>query len=165
MKLSYPQTLIPTLKNKHLLLDTNIIRDAVNNPNVYNNFFNELKRENITIATIDFVRYEILKGAKDKNKYEIKEKFLNEIIDTTINIIPDTYKNAYELIKMYGENGAGLHITDLMLGSILLKYQKNIYLITRDTTDFIQDIFNLCFIVNASFNKGIFAYGVFQYNK
>lgn len=165
MEISYPQTLIPSLKNKHLLLDTNIIRDATNNPNDFNKFFNELKNSNITLTTIDFVRYEILKGSLNDAKYELREKLLHEILDTNIPVVPETYKLAYELIKMYRIHGSALHITDLLLGALLMQYKKNIYLISRDTTDFLQSVFNLSFIVNASFNKGIFTYGIYQYVK
>ncbi|KKS98253.1 MAG: hypothetical protein UV73_C0003G0195 [Candidatus Gottesmanbacteria bacterium GW2011_GWA2_43_14] len=165
MEIKFLPTLLPSLKNKHLLLDTNIIRDAVKNPIVFNNFFNDLKKEHVTLSTIDHVRYEILKGSLNESKYTEKEKFLNEIIDVTIPVLPETYKLAYELIKMYGINGSGVHITDLILGAILMQYEKNIYLITRDTSDFILSIFKLPFIVNATYNKGIYSYGIYQYIK
>ena len=46
-----------------------------------------------------------------------------------------------------------------------MQYEKNIYLITRDTSDFILSIFKLPFIVNATYNKGIYSYGIYQYIK
>jgi predicted nucleic acid-binding protein len=165
MDIIYPAALIPTLKNKHLLLDTNIFRDVAIKPTVFHKFFSELKQAEVTLVTIDLVKYEILKGSSDKNKYIIKEKLINDVTDITVPIRPDTLQLVYQLIKSYGINGSAVHITDLILGAILMQYKKNIYLITRDTSDFIQEIFDLKFIVNATHNKGIFTYGVYQYTK
>lgn len=165
MEIIYPPAFFPTLKSKHLLLDTNIFRDAALNPDAFNNFFFDLKKADVTITTIDLVKYEILKGSSNKIKYETKDKWMDDIIDAVIPLTPDTYKIAYNLIKMYEIEGTSLHITDLLLGATLMMYKKNIYLITRDTSDFLQSIFDLSFIVTAAHNKGILAYGVYQYTK
>lgn len=163
MKITYLPTLIPTLKNKHLLLDTNIFRDASSKPTDFVLFFNELKKADITLTTIDFVKYELLKGSLDTAKYQAKEKFISDIIDVIIPISPGILNLVYELIKLYKIDGTSLGITDLILGAILMQYKSNIYLITRDTSDFIQDVFELSFIVNASYKKGIFTYGIYNY--
>lgn len=163
MEISYPPTFITSLKGKHLLLDTNVFRDSAVQPTAYKNFFNTLKNANITLATIDMVKYELLKGSSDKNKYEAKEKFIHDIIDVLLPVLPGTMKLGYELITKYGIDGTALHITDLLLGAILMQYKENIYLMTRDTTDFISSIFELKFIVNAPHARGIFTYGVYQY--
>ncbi len=165
MNIIYPAAFIPALKNKHLLLDTNIFRDVAIKPSVFHKFFSELKRADIILATIDLVKYELLKGSSDKTKYEVREKLINDIIDVTIPIRPETLQLVYNLIKSYGASGSIVHITDLLLGAILMQYKKNIYLITRDTSDFIQDIFDLSFIVNAPHPKGILTYGVYQYSE
>ncbi|MBI5619593.1 type II toxin-antitoxin system VapC family toxin [Candidatus Gottesmanbacteria bacterium] len=165
MEIAYLPTLIPFLKNKHLLLDTNVFRDAVVKPAVYSRFFNELKNADVTLATIDFVRYELLKGSADDTKYKEKEKFINDIVDITIPVVAKTMELVYTLIQRYGIHGTAINITDLLLGATLMQYQNNICLLTRDTTDFIQTIFDLSFIVNIPYAKGIFTYGVYQYVK
>ena len=126
---------------------------------------NELKKADITLTTIDPVKHELLKGSANPAKYNAKEKLIDDIIDTTIPVIPRTFQLTYQLIKAYGIDGTSVNITDLLLGATLMQYRQNIYLITRDTTDFIQRIFDLLFIVNAPHNKGIFTYGVYQYRK
>src|SRR5579871_167879 len=137
MEILYPETFIPSLKHKHLLIDTNVLRDAANRPSVFTKFFNDLKKADITIGTTDFVKYELLKGSADNSKYDNKDKFISEIIDVTIPIHARTFELVYELIKQYGIDGSTAHITDLLLGACLMQYKTNIYLMTRDTTDFI----------------------------
>lgn len=165
MEIIYPPTLIPFLKSKHLLLDTNVFRDAVSKPTVFLRFFHDLKNADVTLATIDFVKYELLKGSADKEKYQQKEKFIHDIIDVIIPVTPKTIELVYVLIREYGIDGASLTLTDLLLGATLMHYGKNICLLTRDTTDFIQKIFELSSVVNIPNAKGIFTYGVYQYAK
>jgi hypothetical protein len=165
MDILYPPDLITTLKNKHLLFDTNFLRDAMSKPTPYKTFTNELRKYDVTLAVIDFVKYELLKGSSNVQKYEQREEFINSIADVTIPIIPDTYKTIYNLIQLYGINGAAVSITDLFMGALLMQYKKNIFLLTRDTSDFIQSIFDLVYVVNAPHSKGIFTYGVYQYQK
>jgi predicted nucleic acid-binding protein len=165
MEITYLPTLLPTLKYKYLLLDANVFRDASAKPSIFNEFFNDLKNADITLATIHSVRYELLKGSATKEKYEIKEKLIDDIVDITMPIMPKTFELSYELIDIYGADGSQLSLTDLLLGATLLQYKKNIFLMTRDTTDFLQSIFELPFIVNAPHAKGIFTYGIYQYGK
>ncbi len=165
MEIKYPSTIIPFLKNKHLLLDTNIFRDAANKPTQFISFFNDLKKADVTLATIEPVKYELLKGSADINKYKEKEKLIEDIIDVTIPFTTASFELVYELINIYGIDGTALSITDLMLGVILMQYKDNICLMTRDTSDFLQSIFELPFIINATHAKGIFTYGIYQYNK
>lgn len=163
MEIIYPSDLLISLKNKHLLLDTNVFRDAASQPTLYTNFFNELKNSNITLATIDLVRYELLTGSANAKKYQEKEQHIVHIIDVIIPVFPQTCKFAYELIEQYGIDGTGISNTDLFLAALLKQYGKGIYLLTRDTSDFISRIFDLLFIINCPLAKGIFTYGIYQY--
>ncbi len=165
MDIIYLSTLIPSLKEKYLLLDANIFIDSSSKYTVYSRFFNDLKKANITLATIDLVKYELLKGAADNTRYEKREKLIKDIIDVTIPLMPKTCMQVYKLIKSYGIDGRSLNNTDLFLGAILMQYRGKICLITRDSTDFIQRIFELLFVVNVPHSKGIFTYGIYQYIK
>lgn len=163
MDLIYPLNLIPFLKDKYVLLDTNIFRDSVKKPGVFSHFFNTLKESGATLTTLDVVKYELHTGASSIEKYRQKEKHINDVVDTVLPIIPNIYELAYQLIQEYQIDGVGLSTTDLLLGATLMQYKNKICLMTRDTTDFIQRIFKLQFIVNAPHPKGIFTYGIYQY--
>jgi predicted nucleic acid-binding protein len=155
--------LIPAISNKHLLLDTNIFLDGVAKPEAFNNFFNTLKSNNVTLTTIDLVMYELLKGSSDNNKYQTRQKYINEIIqDVVIPITPAIFKEVHNLVELYGIDGAGVEITDLFLAAILRQYKENIFLLSKDTSAFIQRLFKLSFIINLPHAKGISTYGVYQ---
>jgi predicted nucleic acid-binding protein len=165
MEIIYPQNLIASLEHKHLLLDANVFRDAAGRTSFFANFFNKLKQSNVTLATLDAVIYELLKGAQSEEKYKAREKQIHDIIDIILPLPQKSDVLAYNLIKEYGIDGTSLSVTDLYLGTMLSQYKQNIFLMTRDTTDFIQSIFDLKFIINAPHNKGIFTYGIYQYSK
>lgn len=165
MDIQFSTVLIASIKHKHLLLDTNVFRDAVSKPSVFSDFFNDLRKEDVTLATIDFVKYELMKGSSNEIKYKDKEESIKNIIDTVIPIMPETYQLVYKLIQRYGIDGTAVSVTDLFLGAILMQYRQNIYLMTRDTTDFLQSIFDLTSVVNIPIGKGIFTYGIYQYTR
>ncbi len=163
MEIIYHPELLTSLRDKHLLIDTNVLRDAANHPVVFGKFFNTLKESEITLTTIDAVQYEILKGSASETKYMEKKKLVDSVIDAVLPLSASTIALAYELIKVYERDGSALGITDLMLGATLMQYKKSIFLMTRDTTDFIQSVFNASYIINAKHKKGIFTYGIYQY--
>jgi hypothetical protein len=88
MEIHYLPTLIPFLKDKYLLLDTNVFRDAAVKPTLFNSFINTLKSAGATLTTIDLVKFELLKGSATNQKYSEKESFINQIIDATIPLTP-----------------------------------------------------------------------------
>jgi len=80
MEIVYPTQFISSLRGKHLLLDTNVFRDAVSRSTDFSRFFNNLKQNDITLVTVDFVRLELLKGSVNETKYKEKEKLIAEIV-------------------------------------------------------------------------------------
>lgn len=157
-----PPNLISVVKNKHLLLDTNVFIDCSLNPQVFINFLNSLKQNQITLTTIDLVKIEFLKGAPELNKFKEKESLFNSITDHIIPITADITKNVYSLINKYKINGAALSVTDLYLGACLSKFKNNLLLLTKDTTDFPQNIFNIKSIINITYPRSIHLYGIYQ---
>jgi len=162
MKIVIPQDLFSAIKNKHLLLDTNVFIDTSVHFNDFFNFISKLKGQNITLVTIDLVKIEFLKGAPTIQKYKEKNELIEKIIDYTIPITSDINNNVFESIKKYELYGKALSETDLFLGACLMKYKKDLFLLTRDTTDFPLNIFELVSVVNMIYTKGIHSYGVYK---
>ena len=163
MEAIYPRELLACLKSKYLLLDTNVFIDYAFNEPAFTNFLNLLKSSDVTLAITDVVRFEFFKGAKNALKYAEKELFLKKIVDVDIPAVAKTMSLGHELIKEYGIEGSVLSSTDVILGSLLKQYPAHIYLMTRDTTDFICGVFNLCYMVNIPHDKGVFSYGIYKY--
>jgi hypothetical protein len=138
--------------------------DSASKSSEYTKFFNALKENDVTLITIDLVEYEFLIGASSGIAYDSKNTHIQSIIDSVMPCNNITHQRTYELIKEYGLDGKGVRNTDLLLGALLKQYEGSMYLMSRDTSDFIQRIFSVPFIINAPHGKGIFTYGIYKYH-
>lgn len=163
MKIELPADFLLIIKDKHILLDTNIFIDAFSSPAEFANFFNKLKSSssNATLVTLEVVLIEFLKGSTQESKLIEKEKYINNIVDSYLPITPDYIALVKNLLKEYKIEGKDLSITDLFLGSTLIKYRENICLFTKDLADFSTNIFNRISFFNLLKSKTIQSYGVY----
>ncbi len=117
----------------------------------------------MVFVTIDAVLSEFLMGAADEKKYAEKQLIINGIVDEILPTTRDMFVIANDLLKEYKEDGKSLSITDLLLGAFLKKYKQNIFLMTKNTTDFPTNIFTLKTYLLLSHKKALQAYGVYSY--
>jgi len=163
MKIIIPIDFFSNLKGVPLLLDTNVFIDAFLRPTEFGKFMNQLRENRITLVTLDAVRMEFLKGAPNEQKYKEKKAFFEQMVDVYLPVRKDILDNADKLLQLYKEDGKSLSITDLLLGATLMHYKTNLFLLTKNTTDFPTNIFTLVTYVNLLYRKGIHTYGVYQY--
>lgn len=163
MKIELPAGFLSSIKDKHILLDTNIFIDAFSYPTEFANFFDKLKGDgcNATLVTLDVVLLEFLKGSEVESKLIAKKEFINNIVEAYLPITPEHASLAQDLLKSYKIEGKDLSITDLLLGSTLYKYQNNICLFTRDLSDFPANIFKRISFFNLLKRRTIQTYGAY----
>ena len=150
------------IENNTILLDTSFFIDALIHPIEFGKFYNELKAYDVILVTLSSVKAEFFKGAANATKYKEKEKIIDNFVDSYLPEESRTYDNVFELIKKYQEQGKSLSITDLLLGATLLKYPKRLLLMTKNTTEFPLNIFELKTYLLLSHNKGLQSYGFYS---
>lgn len=165
MKIITAPGFLQTLKSSYLLLDTNVFIDAFHNPSEFGQFFNELKENEVTLVTVDAVQVEFTKGSSELIKFEEKNKFLNEIIDAILPTDKSVISNIFELLKLYKIEGKDVSIVDLMLGGMLVKYNKKMALMTKDIKDFPTNIYQLKTHLSILKRRSIHNYGIFSFTK
>lgn len=158
-----PPDFYQILKNRHLLLDTNVFIDASGSPGEFAKFFNNLKDNGVTLVTLNAVAIEFTRGASTNIRYEEKNQYLNNIIDAYLPVNEEIYKNASKLVESYKEEGKDVSIVDFLLGGTLIKYGENISLMTKDVKDFPQNIFKLETFINLIKSKSIHNFGFYSY--
>lgn len=165
MKIYYPENLFDILENKHLLLDTNVFIDsfAIDRTAEFVQFFNKLKANNTTLITIEGVCFEFLKGSKNDTVYNKKNAHIDDIIDAKLPSFRENSSIITDLIKLYSSDGGNVEIIDYLLGANLIKYKKNLFLMTRNIADFPQHIFPLKSTVSFGSGKTIFTYGIYTF--
>jgi len=164
MEIIKQPNLFSLLKNKHILLDTNILIDSLIKPSVFESFFQELRDNNVTITSIHPVAVEFLQGAANKERLEEKQEILNQIIEAYLPLTKDIIDNVYKLIELYGADGKGMEMTDFLLGGTLMQYPNKLFLFTKNTSDFPMNIFNFISVINFPNHKSIQTYGIYMYS-
>lgn len=165
MKIILPADFLSTVKTKHLLLDSSIFIDASIHPSEFTELVNVLKVNDVTLVTIKPVIVEFLKGAADKTRANEKLKIVNDIIETSLPITDNILDLSLELTSKYGVEGKSLSVTDILLGAFLLFYNENLLLVTKNTTDFPDNIFKVETFFNLIHRKGIQSYGLYTIRK
>ncbi len=73
------------------------------------------------------------------------------------------FENVDELVGRLGIEGNGSSMTDLLLGAALMQYPNSIALMTKNTTDFPTNVFNLATHMLLYKRKSIDSYGFYTY--
>jgi len=166
MKIVLPVEFFLVIKDKHLILDTSVFIDAFSHIKDFGVLFNQLKvQHNVTLVTTEHVLIEFLKGSTTETRLDEKKAFFEKIIDAYLPCRPDLLKNLLELLKLYKIDSKDLSLTDLYLGALLVKYRKNIFLLTKDLTDFPTHIFNRATYATLLEANSIRNYGVYNFDQ
>lgn len=165
MKIFIPRDFLLAIRGKHLLLDTNFFIDSSNHKSSFKSLVKTFLENDATLVSIEPVRAEFLKGSPSEDKYKIKAEYFEEIVSNFLPVTKDIFDNVRELTKMYKEEGKGVSIVDLLLGATLIKYQKNLCLITKDIKDFPTNIFRRLTHFNLLDRRSIQSYGVYDYGQ
>lgn len=165
MKIVLPTEFFSVTKDKHLVLDTSVFIDAFIHLKDFGVLFNQLKIEhNVTLVTTEHVLIEFLKGSTTETRLDEKKAFFEKTIDAYLPCAPDLLKSVLELLKLYKIDSKDLSLTDIYLGGLLVKYRKNICLLTKDLTDFPTHIFNRITYATLLETNTIRNYGVYNFD-
>ena len=163
MRIITPPDFISKIKNKHLLLDTNVFIDTSLHEEKFGKFLNELKNNGVTLLTLEVVMIEFTKGAPTKEKFNTKKTTVEKIVDTYLPLTKEILENSSKLAKLYGEEGKGTNIVDFLLGGALVQYEDKLLLMTKDIKDFPAKIFKLETHFLLQHNRAIQNYGIYTY--
>jgi predicted nucleic acid-binding protein len=163
MKIVKPENFFSTIKGRHVLLDTSVFIDAFTHTKEFSKFFSQCKDNGIPLVTLNEVLFEFLKGAPEKEKLLEKKAYLEEIIEAYLPIQNNIYKHVEILLNHYKFESKSLSITDLLLGAALVRYGKNLVLMTKNITEFPTNIFELETYINLIHIKAIHNYGFYSF--
>jgi len=166
--------MLKLLKNKHLLLDTNVLIYSLKfiAEGCFNEFFNNLSKFNVKSVIDEYVRFEFLRSSRTKANLETKKNFLNSLLGGKTWQLPVTKEildNANELALIYSNKNPDLSkrtsITDCMIAAQLMKYKNEIFLATTDNNDYPLFIFDRIEIITIDTMKDIINIGIYQFNQ
>jgi predicted nucleic acid-binding protein len=164
MNIELSPNFLQTIKGKWLLLDTCVFIDTSLNPSSFLSLFNDLKTNGVTLLTIKPVLMEFVEGAADPIRFKEKSQIIDNIIEAYLPITEEIFEESLNLIKDYGPDGKGLGVTDFLLGALLKKFKGNLFLFSKNTNDFLTNIFPVVSTANMIYRKGIHTYGVYSFS-
>lgn len=137
------------VKQKHVLLDTNIIINSSIAPEEYGNFFAYLKEYNYTPLTNEFIRIEYLSESESYSSYKEKLEYfaaimgghMKEVLELPVD--RQTIQSAEYIGLLYtNKRKKGIGHIDKIIAAQLKKYGSNLWLATENHKDFPQLLFN-----------------------
>lgn len=161
-----------SLKNKHILLDTNILINAAKYKEHFKSFFEELA-DNEVQSVIDYgIKFEFLRSSNTQERREDKKRYLDLILGKDrMELFVDSgmIDSAIELANIYSRKIKGANkqfsFTDCVIAAQMKKYQKSLYLATLDNDDFPLCIFDRVEIYTIDTNDKILNIGIYLFNK
>jgi hypothetical protein len=159
MKLVHPTDLVPRLRSRHLIVDTNVFLHAVENADFYELLL-KLKRSGCAMMTIPSVVFEFARGAKTVEEYNWYVDYINNLGVMVYKTVEDRIAadKAFSVLLQTECKKAGNKpsYTDFLLLMLLHKFShSDIYLMTSNYKDIPMNIFDREDLLVLEYDGGI----------
>lgn len=154
------------LENKHLLVDTNFLIDAVNLSGFFEDLIQEIKKVDCFIVGIHAVLFEFTKGNKSIQNYKKLVEFYDQVIDSNISIILPIMQNVSNISKVLKKRGGQLSYVDALLLATLMQYSESgMYLISRDRSDIPTSLFPIKSVITVDSDQNNCFYSIYSFDR
>lgn len=161
------------LRNKHILLDTNILINSAKYQSEFKEFFNELKKYNVSPNIDCSIKLEFLRTANTQKNLSIKINYLNILLGNDekrldLPITEKTLVDARRLSNLFHYLNIKKHsisAIDSIISAQLKKYSNNLFLATMNHKDFPLQVFDLIQAINISTINELFTIGIYAFSE
>ena len=160
------------IKNKFLLLDTNVIINSSKNGEEYGGFYNKLRELEVKPVFDLSIRFEFLRATRDKKDRERNEKFLDLLFGNGIQELPHDPKEMFDKAKdmaiLYGRHSKpSIEFGDCLIAAQMCKYWDNLFLATENKDDFPRFLFERIHVhtIDVPKKDEIHNIGIYQFKK
>lgn len=165
--------MIEQIKNKFLLLDTNILIDSSKYPEDFQGFYDSLKKLNVSSVLDQTVKMEFMRGVQNKEQQESFNSFLEALFGKghlVLQLDNSIIEMASKLAIIYGRNKKSAEIGDYFIAAQMCKYSSSsetLFLATRNNDDFPRLVFDRIHIYTIDVKKTdqIINIGIYKFNK
>ena len=154
---------IKELERQYVLLDTNVLIDSTKYPEEFDSFFGLLKKFHVE-SVIDYVvKFEFLKGARNKDEYKKHIKFLDLLCGTDrheLFLNKEIFEVAENISRIaYKSSNKNLSLNDSLIAAQIQKYSKTnsnrLFLATQNHKDFLPTLFEQIYIHTFTLKDGV----------
>lgn len=163
------------LKNKYLLLDTNLLINIAKKGAAFAPFLNDLEKLNVTSVIDRAIKFEFLRGCQNKEDLQGKEEYLDLLFGKKRFELPDglkIFELATEISNFYTwkNNKFVKQISpiDCLIAAQMVNYnnghkENNLFLATSDNYDF--PLFDRLTIFTVDAGDKIVNIGIYGFNE
>ena len=164
--------MLEKIRNKYILIDTNIIIESVKHTNDFAGFYDELKRNNIRSGIDYAIKLEFLRSSNVFYHLKKKEEFLSLFFGSDrdrmeLNILKETFIDARRISNLYYflNIGRNVSVIDFLIMAQLKRYKNSgLFLATIDNKDFSTKIFDRMGIYIIDVADRIYNIGIYQFS-
>lgn len=138
------------LRDKFVLLDSNILINSSKNPEEFEAFYRSLVEYNTKAVLDESVKFEFLRGMRESGDKEKYDNFLTLLFGNVsekleLKVDPKTFEVAKNIAVIYGRHSKPkIEFGDCMIASQMHKYtHSGLYLATENHDDFPRLLFDL----------------------
>lgn len=158
------------LKEKWILLDTNLIINSSKNLKSFENFFLELKQNDIVPCIDECINLEYLRTSNSNASLSKKSTYLNVLLGkdmTVLKINGGTLKDARRLsiLNSAFNNSRDMDFADSMIAAQLKQYGDKIALATCNNKHFTTKLFNRILVKTIEAEDEIFTVGFYEFSE
>lgn len=159
------------LKNKFLVIDTDVLINTSKYFKFYSPIFSKLAENEAESLLDEFVRFEFLRKADSRSEFEKLETFLKTLIggngSADLKISSSVINSSLEIANLYSwKNIKNPSPTDCILGAHLKKYnsKNSLFLLTENHKDFPGFIFDRVGFETIEVDDGFHTLGFYCFN-
>lgn len=163
------------IKDKHLLLDTNLLIYSARNKEILLPFFDKVNSLHVTSVIDQTIKFEFLRGCKTKEDLQIKQEYLDLLLGSNRMELPvdkNIFEKARLISNIYCRKNAQyakqISFGDCLIAAQMIKYNLNrsgLFIATTDNNDFPTFIFNRVDVVTLYDDNTIFNIGIYGINQ
>ncbi len=160
------------LKDKFILLDTNVLIHSSKNTEEYSSFYSALHSHNVKAVLEECVRFEFLRSVSDKKERKEYELLLSLLTGSASDpwVLPvssETFATAKDIANLYTrDNKPKIEFGDCMIAAQMHKYAgSGLYLATENHNDFPRILFELVctHVVDVSKRGELHTIGIYKF--
>lgn len=155
------------IKNKYIILDTNILIKALENFSAFESLFIFLKNVDCAIVDFPLIRFEFTRNIFLPGHRESRERFLDILSPSPLPFKEKLIEDSLEIARIYAHQGVQkgqISLVDCCIAAYLKQYKENLFLITLNHKDFPVILFDRLFIFPIDGDNDVFAPAFYKFN-
>lgn len=162
---------LDSIRNKNILLDTNVLIDSAKFPNEFAEFYKKLHDREVGAVLEHVIRLEFIKGARTKKDKDNYEKFIDLVFtNDRIELKPDAkvFSIAENISLIVGRiDNAVIELGDSLIAAQIANMKsERLYLATQNHHDFPPCLFDRIHLEIINLPNGkIKTVGIYKFNK